>query len=274
MAAEWPHAAVFLLCLFLMLLPPPASATDAGRASCDRIAEAARGHGLAPAFLARVLWESGTRAPPQAVAAQLAGWQAGFGNPGLAALAFAAGAAQVRGFLDGAGLVPAQVDFIILTTGQTPEFWRDSPASTPQPRLAADAAFGPACHELLRGRWGAPLPALQPLPEPGPVALALVDPALRSLRPRLRAVPPLMKWGAQLAFGKSRARARANFDRSTRSCRQLVGTRPDIVFVENRVRGRPGYWMARVSRAERSAATDLCRAARRAGCACAVYKNY
>lgn len=266
-----------LLCSVLMLLPPAARAQGSAGALCDRIAGAAKAVALTPDFLARVLWEEGAIQSADtipATAGTLAALQERFGNPGLAALALSGGEPQAEAFLAGEGIPPATVDFVILTTGETPETWRDNPPATPRFRLAPDLGFDDACREWITGRWGAPLPELGPLPEAGPVDLALVDPALRSLRPRLRPIPKLAKWGAQLAFGKSRESARASFTRATRSCRAAVGDSPDIVFVENRVRGRPGYWMARVSRMQRDAAQAICRAARRAGCSCAVYKNY
>lgn len=266
-----------LLCCLLILLPPPASAAPKGAAACARIAEVAGAVGLAPAFLARVLWERGEMTAGLAIpatAGQLAGLQERFGNPGLAALALSGGAALAERYLAGEGIVPAHVDFVILTTGEPPEYWRNNPQEWPEFRLAPEADFATACRELIAGRRGEPLPELPPLPEAGPVEPALTAAALPSLRPRLRPTPKLEKWGAQLAFGNSRERARANFDRVTRVCREVVGRSPDLVFVENRVRGRPGYWMARVSRMDRDAAEAICRDARRRGCSCAVYKNY
>ncbi|WP_323766274.1 hypothetical protein [Marinovum sp.] len=261
-----------------MLLSPVVRAQE-GTASmtCDRIAGAARAVRLSPDLLARVVRELGHHDAPESIpatAGQLAALQERFGTPGLAALALAGGPEQAETFLAGNGIPPATVDFVILTTGDTPETWRDNPPAAPKFRLAPEVDFDAACRELILGRWGAPLPELGPLPEAGPVDLALVDPALRSLRPRLRPIPTLATWGAQLAFGTSQDSARANFTRATRACRAAVGQSPDIVFVENRVRGRPGYWMARVSRMQRDAAEEICRAARRKGCSCAVYKNH
>ncbi|WP_417523530.1 hypothetical protein [Marinovum sp.] len=260
-----------------MLLPPAARAAGTGAAACPRIEEAALAVGLSPAFLARALLDRGEITSPEAIpttAGILAALQQRYGSPGLAALVLAGGETQAEGFLTGGGVPPATVDFVIVTTGETPEFWRDNPQEVPEFRLASDADFLTACVELIDGRWGEPLPELQPMPEPAPITLALVDPAQRSLRPKVRPKPKLAKWGAQLAFGDSRDKARVNFTRATRSCRKVVGDSPDIIFVENRVRGRPGYWMARVSRMQREAASDLCRDARRAGCTCVVYKNY
>lgn len=268
---------VLLIALALLLLPLSARATEPARATCTAMAEAAEGNGLAPAFLARALWASGPDATGEtirATAETLAALVQRHGNPGIAALAYKGGAAQAETFLNGKGVPPASVDFVILTTGEMPDVWRDAPPDTPEFRLSPDSDFASACVEQIAGRWGDPLPELAPLPEPDIIDPALFDPAYRSLRPKIRPKPVLAKWGAQLAFGDSKDRARANFTRATRACRATVGTAPDIIFVENRVRGRDGYWMARVSRMERDAADEICGKARARGCSCAVYKNY
>ncbi|MGY3439440.1 MULTISPECIES: hypothetical protein [unclassified Marinovum] len=266
-----------MIALALLFLPLPARAAEPASAACTEIAAAAQDTALAPAFLARVLWDAGPETPAdtiRATATTLATLIQRHGNPGLAALAFKGGAAQAETFLRGKGVPPATVDFVILTTGQMPEVWRDTPPASPEFRLSPDGDFASACVELIKGRWGEPLPELAPLPEPEIIDLALFDPANRSLRPKIRPKPTLAKWGAQLAFGDSQDRARANFTRATSACRASVGDTPDIIFVENRVRGRDGYWMARVSRMDRDDADDICTKARARGCSCAVYKNY
>ncbi|TNF22418.1 MAG: hypothetical protein EP318_03770 [Rhodobacteraceae bacterium] len=269
------------LCLSLVLalgLCPAASRASGAEGICAAIAQAARETALAPAFLTRVLRQEPDFPEATAIvptARTLARLTADYGNPGLAALAFAGGHIEAETLLRGEGIAMRSRDFVIETTGLTPEAWRDAAPEAPAFRLSGAGDFAANCAELVAGSWGAPLPVLSALPLP-PVLVepVRIDPSRRSLRPKLRPTPKLAQWGAQLAFGKSRAQARANFDRATRACRQAVGQAPDIIHVENRVRGRPGYWMARVSRMERSAAEDICRAARARGCTCVVYKNY
>lgn len=282
--AMWSLCLGLVLCL---LFAPPLRAAegmaegphhDAVR-TCDALAAAAETTGLSVDFLARAVWEGAEDTDVEAIAATataLAALQEDYGNPGLAALAHFAGTEQIETFMGGGGIPPASVDFIILTTGHIPEIWRDLPADLAGraeiPPLAVDVAFHPACVEWIAGRWGEPLPDLVPLPPRS--APMILDPSERSLRPRLRPIPKLAKWGAQLAFGTSRDRAETNFTRATRACRNVVGDAPDFVHVENRVRGREGYWMARVSRMDRDESEEICRKARARGCSCVVYKNY
>lgn len=269
----------FCLSLVLALVLSPAALPASGAAgTCAAIAAAARETSLSPAFLARVLRQETGFADPEAIepiARTLARLLADYGNPGLAALAFSGGPVTAEAFLRGDGIPMSTRDFVITTTGLTPEAWRDAAPEAPEFRLSGTGDFATDCAELADGSWGARLPVLSALPLP-PVLVepVRVDPSRRSLRPKLRPKPKLAKWGAQLAFGKSRTQARANFDRATRGCRKAVGQRPDIIHVENRVRGRPGYWMARVSRMDRDAAEAICRAARAGGCSCVVYRNY
>lgn len=249
--------------------------------TCQMIEAEAGRHALDPSFVARVAWEQGgfgraalshltdtPRSPAQAIAhltRALAALTRQYGNPGLAALAHAGGTAQAERFAEGEGLEQRVVDFVILTTGYRPETWRDAPSMPRVQRLDPVLPFAAACVELATGRRATPLPDYVPPP----------DPDARSLRPRARPVPELAKWGAQFAFGNTKARARANYDRVTRACRRVLkGLRPDIIYVENRVRGRPGYYMARVSSMDRDRADEICDVARRQGCNCAVYKNW
>lgn len=265
---------------------------------CQSIEVQARRHGLDPAFLARLLWQESRfdrNALSHAYAMGIAQFIAStaekrglqdpfnpaeaieysaeylgeltrrYGNPGLAALAYNGGEDRADGFLDGGGLKQETVDYVIIITGLRAEDWRDDPPETRDFRLDRDLAFRPACHELATGRRVTSLPDVY-------VSLGKNH---RSLRPRIRPEPRLAKWGAQLAFGKSEDRAKSNFDRATRTCRRAVGkASPDIVFVANRVQGRPGYYMARLSSMDRAEAEEICSDARRQGCACAVYKNW
>lgn len=265
----------FCLSLVLALVLFPAALRASGAAAiCAAIAAAAREAALSPAFLTRVLRDETGFPDAEAIgptATTLARLQADYGNPGLAALALSGGHVAAESFLRGDGIAMRTRDFVISTTGLTPEAWRDAAPEAPEFRLSGAGDFAADCIELTEGSWGArlPVPSALPLP-PVLVEPVRVDPSRRSLRPK----PKLAQWGAQLAFGKSRDQARANFDRATRACRKAVGQVPDIIRVENRVRDRPGYWMARVSRMDRDAAEAICRAARAGGCSCVVYRNY
>ena len=265
---------------------------------CQSIEVQALRHGLDPAFFARLLWQEsrfdqnalshayamgiaqfiastaekrGLRDPfnpAQAIehsAEYLGELTRRYGNHGLAALAYNGGEERADGFLKGRGLAQETVDYVIIITGLRAEDWRDDPPETRDYRLDQVLPFREACYELATGRRVTPLPDIYFDP----------DKSARSLRPKARPVPKLAKWGAQFAFGKTEERAQSNFDRVTRACRRtLTGKRPDIIYVKNRVRGRPGYYMARVSSMDRDTADDICDAARKQGCNCAVYKNW
>lgn len=265
---------------------------------CQSIEVQAHRHGLDPGFFARLLWQE-SRFDPNALSHAYAMGIAQFiastaekrglkdpfnpaqaiehsaeylgeltrryGNHGMAALAYNGGEKRADGFLEGRGLAQETVNYVIIITGLRAEDWRDDPPETRDFRLDRDLPFQQACLELATGRRITALPDIY-------VSVGKGD---RSLRPRMRPKPKLGKWGAQLAFGTSKDRAKANFTRATRGCRRALGkSRPDIVFVKNRVRGRPGYYMARVSRMDREDAEKICTQARRQGCSCAVYKNW
>lgn len=171
-----------------------------------------------------------------------------YGNHGLAAVAYNGGESRADGLVAGTGgLARETVDYVQIITGLTAETWRDTPPDSHDFRIVKGKAFQVACHDLARNRritaYPKPLPALKP-------------------------------WGAQLAFGTTREAARAAFSRKTQACRGLVSSEKlDLVKVANRVSGRRGYYMARISRNSHTAAQQLCDRLRRSGCACAVYSN-
>ena len=170
-----------------------------------------------------------------------------YGNEGLAAIGYNGGERRAEGFLQGGGLARETVNYVPIITGLTAEDWRDTQPEGHDMRLSKTEAFLPACYAMARNRRVS--------------ALAPPEPALK-------------KWGVQIAFGKSRAQARAAYKRRARSCRPVIGEdKPDFVPVKHRASGQKGYIMARIGRRTRDGADALCARLRRAGCTCAVYAN-
>ena len=190
------------LSLFLGLFPalallPAAAPAATAKTICSAITRAADETDLSPVFLARVLHHDAGLTTPEAIAptAQtLAAFQADYGNPGLAALALAGGHAVAETFLAGDGIPLAARDFVILTTGLTPEAWRDAAPEAPGFRLSGPPDFAQSCAELVTGSWGSPLPALtaQALPPvlSEPVRIAARSPNGALSWPLAKAAPP------------------------------------------------------------------------------------
>ena len=87
--------------------------------------------------------------------------------------------------------------------------------------------------------------------------------------------PAVEKWGIQLAFGISKSSARKKFTAQTRAPKSLIkGQKPDLVFEKSRASPKGGYFMARLGRSSRDTAWRDCSKMKKAGCRCAVYKNY
>lgn len=249
---------------------------------CGQIERQALRHGIDPHFYARLLWQESTFNPNALSHANAMGiaqfirstanlrqlkdpynpaealehsaeylgeLTRRYGNMGLAAVAYNGGERRADGLLVGKGLARETINYVKIITGLPAEVWRDTPPKDHDMRLDKDKAFQPACLELAAKRRISKLKSTPP-------------------------APVVKKWGAQLAYGQTKARARANFKRVTQGCRAARGQKFDVIYVKNRVRGRPGYYMARISRNGRQAAQQICNRARAQGCPCIVYKNW
>ncbi|MEX0365050.1 MAG: lytic transglycosylase domain-containing protein [Ruegeria sp.] len=249
---------------------------------CQHIQNTSRRHMLDPGFFARLLWQesrfdanalspAGAQGiaqfmpstaklrgltdsynPAEAMersAHYLAELQRRYGNPGLAAVAYNGGERRADSFLQGGRLARETVDYVRIITGLEAEDWRDAPPATHDFSLNVGAGFLPACLAMARTRTVSKIKGV-----PGK--------------------PALPKWGAQIAFGNTKDAARVKARRIAGTCRALSDRKVDIIFVPNRVQGRPGYHMARVSGHDRNQVADVCREIRTQGCPCAVYKNW
>ena len=171
-----------------------------------------------------------------------------FGNLGLAAVGYNGGERRAEGLIAGTGgLMRETVDYVAIITGLSHEDWLEPGVKTPDLRLAKDKGFRAACYEMAHQRRLSPMP-----------------------RPKPRVAP----WGVQLAFGTSKAEARARFTEKSRRCSGLVkGERLELIWQKSRASAKGGYWMARLGRSESKAAYEMCRRLRDKGCICAVYRN-
>lgn len=249
---------------------------------CQHIEDASRRHVIDAGFFARLLWQEsrfdanalspagaqgiaqfmpGTAAlrgfsdaynPAEAMersAQYLAELQRRYGNPGLAAVAYNGGERRADEFLEGRRLARETIDYVQIVTGLTAEDWRDEPPKLHDFALEKDRSFMSACLAMAQSRK---VSAIKGIP----------------------GKPQLPKWGAQIGFGTSKSAARTRADRVAQQCPAASDAKIDIIFVKNRVQGRPGYHMARMTGNDRGAVSTLCQVVRRQGCPCAVYKNW
>jgi hypothetical protein len=267
--------------------PQPAASDNS---LCLMIESAARAHDLPIEFFARVIWQesrfrpdavgpltrSGQRA--QGIAQFMPGTAAErrlfdpfdpvqalpksaeflkelyeqFGNLGLAAAAYNAGPARVRGWLAGSSTMPQETrNYVAAVTGRTVEEWSAARAQ----RVAPEPRRAPGCGEL--------------------IALVKSTPNMfvRALEQRvvLGAAKP---WGVQLAAGFSKDNALATYSRSmARFAAVLEGHDPSIQSGVLRSRGTRPFYQVRIGADTRAAADGLCGQIRRAGGACLVLRN-
>jgi hypothetical protein len=262
----------------------PTPATESiDDALCRLIETAAREHGVAADFLTNLIWrESSFHAgaaspkgaqgiaqfmpytaaergladpfdPEQAIphaARLIADLAARFGNLGLAAAAYNAGAARVARWLAGEVGLPAETrNFVRLVTGHPPEDWMGK-AETPQARPAPEP-----CAAILVS-----------LRRPGrPMEEARVQPMEEA---------PLAPWGVQLAGNFSKERALASFARARQRYAKLLGeVRPMVIGTRLLSRGTQTFYRVRVPADSRPAADALCNRIRSAGGSCIALRS-
>ena len=171
------------------------------------------------------------------------------GNLGLAAAAYNAGPARVRGWLAGTRTLPIETrDYVHAVTGHAAEEWAKAGAvDMVVPRqdcvtLVASLEQGPSrfFSELERR-----------------VATAIGQP-----------------WGIELAAGFSRARVLAVYAKLMDRLSNLIGAHDPIIAAHVlRSRGTRPLYQARIGANSRQAANDMCRRIQRAGTACIVTRN-
>jgi hypothetical protein len=192
--------------------------------------------------------------PQQAIpkaAHLLAALRAQFGNLGLAAAAYNAGAARVAGWLAGQGALPAETRlYVRLVTARDAETWTGA-GSTATPETGAAASPSPSDRSCLA------------------VTAELRQEDGGGDGSNAAAVAPPAPWGVQLAGNFSKALALAEFDRAERRYAAFIGDpRPMIIGRRLRHLGTRTFFQVRLPAPSRIAADLLCGRIRAFGGAC------
>jgi hypothetical protein len=185
-----------------------------------------------------------------------------FGNLGIAAAAYNAGATRVANWLHGGGALPAETRaYVRFVTSRAVEAWNGSGSSAgsdqgEKPAAGAEPAAPKSClaavADLRRGRGAAP--------EIGP------DEA--------PAFAPLAPWGVQLAGNFSKEVALASFERARGRYGEVIGSeRPMIIGRVLRSRGTRKFYQVRLPAATRAAAEALCARIQSVGGVCVAMRS-
>jgi soluble lytic murein transglycosylase-like protein len=167
-----------------------------------------------------------------------------FGNVGLAAAAYNAGADRVANWLAGSGGLPAETRaYVIAVTGLPAEDWKRVGI---QAKSGDDVDGGESC--------------------------AAVTASLRS-EPASSSIP-VAPWGVQLAGNFSKAVALAAFARAQQRYQRIVGdTQPMIIYGVLRSRGRLPFYRVMIPKASRADADRTCQAILAIGGACVALRS-
>jgi hypothetical protein len=175
-----------------------------------------------------------------------------FGNFGLAAAAYNAGAERVRAWLSGSGGLPGETqNYVQFVTGRGAEEWKLGETELPEPLKLAGVEVQDSCRQL------APL-----------VVRAVYE------TEQLTASGAWRPWGVHVSTSFSKAKALAQFGRLKRQHASLLGGREPFVLPErNLSRGRRSLYLVQIGADSRDDAAKLCAKLRSAGGACIVQKN-
>jgi hypothetical protein len=273
-----------------LLLPHPGAATDHHPAEsllepdvCALIRVHAEARRLPPAFLARLIWQesrfnrlavspkgaqgiaqfmpatAAARALedpfdiPSALAASAAflrELEAAFGNLGLAAAAYNAGADRVRRWLAGKAQLPLETQrYVWSITGSSPHEWRQANPEPPTFALDGDRPFEEGCASLVTAGLRPP-------------AVVMEEAATG------------LPWGVQIAAHHSRDIALAAFQRQQQRFESVLGGQaPTVVRYRAPGRGPARLYAVRIGAETRQAAQALCDELRAINGACVVMKN-
>ena len=184
-------------------------------------------------------------------ASLLADLRAEFGNFGLAAAAYNAGAERVRSWLAGGGLPGETRAYVQFVTGLDAETWKEPGTELPDKLKTAGADVLESCRKL------APL-VVRAVYESEPLT------ASGAWRP----------WGAHVSSAFSKSKALAQFARlKTRYDAILADRDPFVVPQRNLSRGRRSMYTVQIGADSRADASKLCTELRARGGACIVQKN-
>lgn len=175
-----------------------------------------------------------------------------FGNFGLAAAAYNAGAERVRAWLAGSSTLPWETrDYVQFITGRTAEDWKARETELPESLKLAGAEVQDSCRKL------APL-VVRAVYETEPLT------ASGAWRP----------WGALVSTSFSKSHALAWFGRlKLRHAGILAEAEPFVQPQRNLSRGRRALYTVQIGADSRADADKLCMRLRADGGACIVRKN-
>jgi len=193
--------------------------------------------------------------PKQAIvhsASLLADLRREFGNFGLAAAAYNAGAERVRAWLAGSSGLPYETrDYVQFITGRAAEEWKLAETELPTILKVVGAEVQEFCRKL------APL-VVRAVYETEPLT------ASGAWRP----------WGVHVSTSFSKAKALAQFGRLRQQHASLLAERdPFVVPQRNLSRGRRALYLVQIGADSRADADKLCAKLRAKGGACIVQKN-
>jgi len=172
-----------------------------------------------------------------------------FGNLGLAAAAYNAGEQRVSSFMGNGGLPFETQNYVFGITGHTAEEWKSTAKDFKIPPLDEQRSFMDACVALAESR-------------------KFVEPADKS-------EGVWQPWGAQISAGPSSAIARFLYQRvAGRLPAPLNGEQPFILRKRDHDFGYRPRYSARIGRAERADADQVCASVQKAGLPCFVFKNF
>jgi hypothetical protein len=185
-------------------------------------------------------------------ASLLADLRSEFGNFGLAAAAYNAGAERVRNWLAGSGGLPWETqNYVQFVTGRAAEEWKLAETDLPASLKTAGTEVLESCRKL------APL-VVRAVYETEPLT------ASGAWRP----------WGVHVSTSFSKAKALAQFTRLRARHQTLLGDREPFVQPDrNLSRGRRSLYMVQIGADSREDAARLCGELRAEGGACIVQKN-
>ena len=175
-----------------------------------------------------------------------------FGNFGLAAAAYNAGAERVRGWLDGTRGLPDETRaYVVYVTGRAAEEWKLAETDLPSALQAEGDDVLQSCRRL------APL-VVRAVFETEPLT------ASGAWRP----------WGLRISTAFSKQKALSQFARlKQRHASLLQDVEPFVLPERNLSRGRRYLYMVQIGADSRKEADGLCAQLRKQGGACAVRKN-
>lgn len=246
---------------------------------CTTIERAASTNGLDPHFLARLLWKESLFEPaalspvgaqgiaqfmPEtarivglddpfnpakaivAAAAYLRRLSDGFGNLGLAAIAYNGGENRAARFIGGGTTLPYETqDYVEAITGHDAWKWRDNPPPVADFRLQGDAPFRDACITLAGNR------------------------TLKEFRTPDRAWP----WGVILASHPQQSGAAKQVNALNRKLRPILGGKR-VAYVRKKISGMPkAVYTAQIGYENKAQANAFCLRLKQLGGRCIVLRN-